>query len=476
MRYLDAELIFRPSSPVSCQTCLFQAPVALAIAFASAWCQQTATRAGFRFHNGVGCLRRQPDPPDGGNKAARLPQYCRSASGLSEKQKRRGWRWSVAFPTRLNEKCELNREICLLENNTSSVPIAVVQHWPLYGESVNPYDVPEDRRVAMAKNLPHWSGDFLDQRVDVLFSQIHLGVVADDKAHSAAAHAAAAVAVSAFPAGGATATADEQKADEQTADQQTADEQTADQQTADQQTADQRSEAAAAAAAAAAAVSTPPSLASKDGAAAANSSSDYSDYSSSDYSDYSSKRAPIVLMHCHHGRDRTGLIAGAYKMKYLGFSLAEAWMDNRALGMQLFEAINSLMWYCLYLERELGLPTKCYNLYAAEDGGAAFISNGKGLTDLPWLPSKLVSQPPEAQVPQQEEQLPEGVHSGAALSGRGDSQPQASREEAGSFLSAEGEYHDGTALAAGEAQAVLTPAEAEAVVAAAAFSSRRRDH
>lgn len=40
-------------------------------------------------------------------------------------------------------------------------------------------------------------------------------------------------------------------------------------------------------------------------------------------------RSKVVLVHCHHGKDRTGLLVAAYKMRFLNFSLAAAWRDNK---------------------------------------------------------------------------------------------------------------------------------------------------
>lgn len=38
---------------------------------------------------------------------------------------------------------------------------------------------------------------------------------------------------------------------------------------------------------------------------------------------------PLVsFVHCHHGLDRTGAVAAAYKMRYLGFSLDAVFRDN----------------------------------------------------------------------------------------------------------------------------------------------------
>ncbi|KAL8450990.1 hypothetical protein Emed_002200 [Eimeria media] len=459
------------------------------------------------------------------------------------------------YNSSLNEHCELNREFCLLEESDSL--LASVQQWPLYGESVNPYDVPEKasyigfrERLALAKDMPRWCGDFVDQRVDHLYAQIHLGVAAGETARAAAAAAAAAVSLSpvaaaaaltdaAHPhshqhpaaAAAAAATADiaggveprraakhacssccggacggksgggKHQQQQQQEGQQTAAaagdtaEDTPQQQslrqgkdcgncggcggTPEQQslrkgkdcgscggcggTPEQQSvllqqqqeqqDAAAAAGKegskkhrkkhlkhehklqqqqheqqqqlqqhkhahhkhkhhaeqlepkdAAAAVLMPAAAAGNLGAAAAASSSLSKLTSSSSSSSGGGDKALVLLVHCHHGRDRTGLLVGAYKMKHLGFSLADVWKDNRAFGMNLFEAVNSLMWYCLYLEQGLGLTTpRCFDVYKAEIGSPQILTNGQGLMDVPWPPSS----PRTQQTPQQQQQQPQ---------------------------------------------------------------------
>lgn len=59
----------------------------------------------------------------------------------------------------------------------------------------------------------------------------------------------------------------------------------------------------------------------------------------------------VVFMHCSAGMDRTGLVAGAYKMKYLGWSMKEVLKENSGFGgprkEMMFNALNGLKWYCL---------------------------------------------------------------------------------------------------------------------------------
>ncbi|KAL8432914.1 hypothetical protein Efla_006715 [Eimeria flavescens] len=425
--------------------------------------------------------------------------------GLLKAMKRQAELGGLVFPKEfrlniyslLNERCELNREICLLEESSSL--LASVQHWPLFGESVNPYDVPEGDRLALAKEMPRWCGDFLDQRVDHLYSELHLGVAAGETARAAAAAAAAAVSLSPAAAAAAqqplaaaaaaAAAADvagevspggkdakgaargsckgcassggcshhHQQQQEAAAAADTA-EDTAQQQGKRSRCATckgcghkpcdpQQREAAAAADkagskkhrrkqrkhdlkqqeqqqqleqqqlshkhhvghtepkdAAAAALLTPAAAAAAAAAEGRFGAEEAAGSSTSKLSNSSSKEALVLLVHCHHGRDRTGLLVGAYKLKHLGFSLADVWRDNRAFGMSSFEAVNSLLWYCLYLEQALNMQTpRCYNVYAAGIGPPQITTDGLGLLDVPWPPST----PPTTHPQQQQQQEPE---------------------------------------------------------------------
>lgn len=43
-----------------------------------------------------------------------------------------------------------------------------------------------------------------------------------------------------------------------------------------------------------------------------------------------------VLVHCHHGQDRTGMVIAAYRMKYQGWSYDEAVNEMKAYGFSPF--------------------------------------------------------------------------------------------------------------------------------------------
>ena len=43
------------------------------------------------------------------------------------------------------------------------------------------------------------------------------------------------------------------------------------------------------------------------------------------------KRQPI-LVHCRHGRDRTGLVCGMYRRRVEGWTRREAWREMRRMG------------------------------------------------------------------------------------------------------------------------------------------------
>eukprot|EP00922_Rhytidocystis_sp_ex-Travisia-forbesii_P050658 GHVS01075259.1.p1 GENE.GHVS01075259.1~~GHVS01075259.1.p1 ORF type:complete len:398 (-),score=52.34 GHVS01075259.1:1403-2485(-) len=57
-----------------------------------------------------------------------------------------------------------------------------------------------------------------------------------------------------------------------------------------------------------------------------------------------------ILFHCHFGKDRTGLLAGVYRMRYLNYSLEEVWKDNKSFHEDAPRFINGMLWYCFYLE------------------------------------------------------------------------------------------------------------------------------
>ncbi|KAL8433386.1 hypothetical protein ACSSS7_003941 [Eimeria intestinalis] len=301
-------------------------------------------------------------------------------------------------------------------------------------------------RLALAKDMPRWCGDFVDQRVDHLYAQIHLGVAAGETARAAAAAAAAAVSLSPVAAASAAAAAaadigggvaprrrakkhadtsccggacgtkkgcNQQLQQQQdtaastagdtaentpqhhsmkmgkncggcggcggAADQQPRllqqqqeeqdtfaaekegtkkhrrkhlkhdrkhhppQHQQQQQQKLQKQQQQQHGHAAHQKGKhkhnaeqvdpkdAAAAALVPSAAAGNLGAAAAATSSlsKLTGSSNSSSSSSSGDKALVLLVHCHHGRDRTGLLVGAYKMKHLGFSLADVWKDNR---------------------------------------------------------------------------------------------------------------------------------------------------
>ena len=62
----------------------------------------------------------------------------------------------------------------------------------------------------------------------------------------------------------------------------------------------------------------------------------------------------IVYIHWSQGIDRVGYISAAYKMKNLGYTLADAMAENFQLvktvrGHMHFNSFNALQWYCLHL-------------------------------------------------------------------------------------------------------------------------------
>ncbi|KAJ3079634.1 hypothetical protein HK100_010364, partial [Physocladia obscura] len=52
--------------------------------------------------------------------------------------------------------------------------------------------------------------------------------------------------------------------------------------------------------------------------------------------------ATVILFHCGHGQDRTGAIAGAYNMKFIGQTYDEVWATNKAIGMDVPANVNQM--------------------------------------------------------------------------------------------------------------------------------------
>lgn len=66
-----------------------------------------------------------------------------------------------------------------------------------------------------------------------------------------------------------------------------------------------------------------------------------------------SKNHTVVYFHCSQGIDRTGLISGAYKMKYLSKSLRDIVKENVEIGQRdmQWNTYNGLLWFCEHLQR-----------------------------------------------------------------------------------------------------------------------------
>lgn len=69
---------------------------------------------------------------------------------------------------------------------------------------------------------------------------------------------------------------------------------------------------------------------------------------------HSSGKNKIIFIHCSAGMDRTGLVSGSYKMKYLNYSMKQVLEENSRFGgvrkFMHFNALNGLKWYCLSLK------------------------------------------------------------------------------------------------------------------------------
>jgi len=72
-----------------------------------------------------------------------------------------------------------------------------------------------------------------------------------------------------------------------------------------------------------------------------------------------SKVTAVLYVHCGHGQDRTGQMAGGYRLAYLNATWAEVVKFNLDLGMDVRANLNALEWHCLYLVHAQSFPLKC---------------------------------------------------------------------------------------------------------------------
>jgi protein tyrosine/serine phosphatase len=65
---------------------------------------------------------------------------------------------------------------------------------------------------------------------------------------------------------------------------------------------------------------------------------------------HKSGRNKIIFIHCAAGMDRTGYVSGAYKLKYLNYSLEQVLQENSKFGgARKYMHINTyygLKWFC----------------------------------------------------------------------------------------------------------------------------------
>lgn len=338
---------------------------------------------------------------------------------------------------RLLEQCELAREAC----EARSFPQTATVHWPIYGQNVNPYSLPAHERDALAVNFTSWDGDNIDQKVQVLYRVTHnfleLPAAAADTTSSSpggAAAGAASVDAAAIGSGrsGEPATHNTKKKASNSNRRMAANEEA--EPHAEQEEEEERPSAIATAAAVAEKGhekqqrSHPPHssvsqhLASREQGHSTSSIALTQQISPLNHYNGSSADAgtvdagplpqhaaavetaaatPLVsVVHCHHGKDRTGVIIGAYKMRFLQYTFEQVVQENIAMGQNLVESVNALMWYCLYLEKAptesgtegAGFRLKCFDAVAAYPH-INFISNGRA----PRTPPGVL--PPESSVP-----------------------------------------------------------------------------
>ncbi|CBZ50004.1 conserved hypothetical protein [Neospora caninum Liverpool] len=229
----------------------------------------------------------------------------------------------------LLERCEIAREAC----QARPVPGVGTVHWPIFGQNVNPFRLPDDSRTALARTFTDWDADGLDQKVSILHQLVHV---------SAKENAA----VFTTEDGKSVFSASPNEAQSGQGAQ-------------------------------------------RDSVSAAKGGNgEHDDVSLTD-------DVPVIsVIHCHHGVDRTGAVTAAYKMRFLGFSLDAVFKEARALGQNLVESIYSMMWYCLYLETALNLKTtQCYDVVTA-NANVPYFTNGRAPHTPPGvLPDPLPSPP-----------------------------------------------------------------------------------
>ncbi|PFH33857.1 hypothetical protein BESB_080730 [Besnoitia besnoiti] len=234
----------------------------------------------------------------------------------------------------LFERCEVAREAC----QARAVAGLGAVHWPLFGQNVNPFSLPEETRTELARTFPDWDVDALDQKVSLLHQVVHVSTKENTAIFTTedgqSLFAAPAVAQSASGLGKGASSAGSPV---------------------------------------------------NEGADAQASAAD-------------DDTPVIAVIHCHHGSDRTGAATAAYKMRYLGFSLDAVFRENRALGQRLLESLYAMMWYCLYLETALEIKTAaCHDVIAAHPD-LAFVSNGHAPQTPPGV-LPLVPVPPSVPGP-----------------------------------------------------------------------------
>jgi len=67
----------------------------------------------------------------------------------------------------------------------------------------------------------------------------------------------------------------------------------------------------------------------------------------------------VTYIHCGHGQDRTGELAGSYMMQYQKWSFEQTWDYNVNMGMDVVENMNAMEWDCEYLFYGLNYTLNC---------------------------------------------------------------------------------------------------------------------